>query len=96
MQFDGVGKLPRGLWQIFDWDWLNGVGQREAEDAGVEVQLGLERPLDGFGFAEAVLLAFEGQVRHWQPLRAQRLNHLLRLRRWNHAVFEPLEQDHRT
>src|SRR4051794_14674909 len=66
--------------QVFDLDGLDLLGQREAEDARIEIQLRFQRALDGGRLAEAVLLALKRQVRHGQVLRAQRFHHALRLR----------------
>jgi hypothetical protein len=37
---------------------LNGIGQFEFEDFGIEIKLGLKHSLDILGFSKAVLLAF--------------------------------------
>src|SRR2546428_6988462 len=61
--------------KVLDIDRGDVLGEREAEHARVEVELGFERALDGFGLAEAVLLAFEGEVRDRQVLGAQHFDH---------------------
>src|SRR4029450_7165542 len=58
------GSLARAsaVHEAFDRYRLDLLGQLEAEDAAVEVQLGLDRPLDVLGLAQAVALAGEDQV----------------------------------
>jgi hypothetical protein len=46
----------------FGVDGFDRVGEREVEDAGVEVEFAVEGALDVLGLAEAVLLALEGDV----------------------------------
>src|SRR5919108_217038 len=81
--------------QVGDRDRLDGAGEGEAEDAGVEVELGVEGALDAFGPAEAVLLALEREVGDGQALLLERLDHQLGLVGRHDLVLEPLEEDHR-
>lgn len=49
--------------KVFDLDRIHRVREREAEDAGVEVEFGVQRAGDVGSVAEAVLLTREQQVR---------------------------------
>ena len=82
------------LREVLDLYWLDRIREGELEDARVEVELGFERALDGFGFAEAVLFASEGQVGEGEVFGAQGFDHPFGLGRWDDAIFEALEQDH--
>src|SRR5438128_1375783 len=89
------GSMLASIAQVLDWHWLDRVGEREAEDARVEVELAFQGALDVLGAAEAVLLPLEGDVGDRQALRAQRGDHLLRLVGRHDAVLEALEEDDR-
>src|ERR687897_3115381 len=71
------------------------VGEFEAEDARVEIQLAVQGPLDVLGSPEAVLLALEGYVGDGESLLLEGREHLLGLLFGHHLIFEALEEDHR-
>src|SRR5256714_8989081 len=64
-------RRSSGLLEIIDRHRFDRVGQREAEDLRVEIQLAFERPLDVLSDAEAVLLALERDVGDRQALLAE-------------------------
>src|SRR6266545_4822597 len=72
-------STPGGGSQVLDRHGFDLVGEIEAEDAAVEVQLGLEGAADVLGPAEAVLLALEGQVGVGDALQVEGARHLLGL-----------------
>src|SRR5206468_6446530 len=84
--------LPFPL-KVLDHDRLNLVGQLEAEDARVEIQLAVERALDVLGLSEAVLLALEGDVCDGKILSSQSLDHQLGLIRRHDLVFQSLKEN---
>src|SRR5205085_4932677 len=90
-----VRETPAALssLQVLDLDRLDRIGEREAEDARVEVQLAVERALDVLGLAEAVLLALEGDVGDGQLFTPERLDHQLGLVRRHDLVFEALKEN---
>src|SRR5690242_20603421 len=65
--------------------------RRKAQNAAVEVQLGLECALDVFSHAEAMLLTRERNIGRLQPLSLHSVEHGLTLTRRNHLVLESLE-----
>src|SRR5260370_36038106 len=64
-----VTGTPFGLGHIRDLHWRDRLRQREAEDACVEIQLGLGGAPEVFGLSEAGPLALARQVRHRYPGR---------------------------
>src|SRR5215510_11981404 len=81
----------RQLIRICDVHRRDGVSRRKAQNAAVEIQLGLERALDVFSYAEAMLLTRERDVGRLQPLSLHGVEHGLTLTRRNHLVLEPLQ-----
>ena len=71
------------------------VGQLEAEDLGIERDLGFFSRNDVLGFAEAVPLAFEGEVRVRQVAAFQADEETFALGGRADHVVEPLEQQER-
>src|SRR4051812_36021121 len=73
----GAARLHRGgeahscRAEILDGNRLDGVGHLEAENACVEVELGVERALDVLRAPKAVPFARERDVRHRQTLLTQ-------------------------
>src|SRR5436189_3739655 len=68
-------KVARGsqvrLWStraILDRDGCDLLPERETQHRAVEEELGLERPFDGLGLAEAVALSLESQIREREAL----------------------------
>src|SRR2546430_7643726 len=88
-------RRSSGLLEIIDRHRFDRVGQREAEDLRVEIQLAFERPLDVLGDAEAVLLALEGDVGDRQALLAEGVDDQLRLVRRDDLVLQALKENHR-
>src|SRR5215212_51019 len=82
------------LSQVLYRYWIDRVGEFEAEDARVEVELAVEGALDVLGASEAVLLALEGYIGDWKTLFPQGREHLLGLIRGHDLVFQTLEEDH--
>src|SRR5579871_2185596 len=62
---------------------------------GKEIEFGIERALDAFRFAEAVLLARKQEISDRQTFSAQFLNHGLGLAGRHHPVLLALEENHR-
>src|SRR3984893_3951447 len=87
-------RRSSGLFEVLDLHRLDRIGQPEAEDLRVEVQLRLERALDVLRDPEAMLLALERNVGHRQALLAQRVDDGFGLVGWNDLVLQSLEEDH--
>src|SRR5690348_11470837 len=79
-------------WKVVNLDRLDRAGQREAEDARVEVQLTIERAFDVLGLAEAVALTREFEVSDGDAALAQDGDHLLRLAGQHDLVVEALRE----
>ncbi len=75
--------------QVFDRDRLDWVGEVEAEDSGVEVELSVEGGFDVLRDPEPVLLALERDISDWQPFLAERINDDLGLVGRHDLVFSP-------
>src|SRR5438445_2311196 len=88
-------RRSSGLLEVVDRHRFDRVGQREAEDLRVEIQLAFERPLDVLGDAEAVLLARERDVGDRQALLAEGVDDQLGLVRRDDLVLETLKDNHR-
>src|SRR5665811_1876385 len=86
---------PRLVGEVVDRHRLDRAGRLEAEDAAVEVELGLERAPDRRGAPKAVLLALEQQVGDRQALGARGAVHGLGLARRHRLVLGALQQDER-
>src|SRR5687767_6087475 len=80
---------------ISDFHRLDAVRRLKTKHFAVEIQFCLEAPDDRVGSAEPVLLSFEREVGHRQPLTLHGVGHHLRLIGWNNLVFEPLEKNER-
>src|ERR1700730_4828269 len=87
-------RRSSGLLEILDRHRLHRIGEREAEDLRIEVELSLERALDVLRDPETVLLPLEGNVSDRQPLLSQRRDNELRLVGRHDLVLQPLEEDH--
>src|SRR5437870_3086779 len=61
----------------------------------IEEEFRLQAADDRLRSTEAVLLALEGEVRHGQPLAANRLRHPLGLIRRHHLVLQALKENQR-
>src|SRR6267143_4538119 len=88
-------RRSSGLFEVVDRHRFDRVGQREAEDLRVEIQLAFERALDVLGDAEAVLLALERNVGDRQALLAEGVDDQLRLVRRDDLVLEALKENDR-
>src|SRR2546427_11435 len=95
-------EIARGsqvrLWStrsILDRDGCDLLPERETQHRAVEEELGLERPFDGLGLAEAVAFAREWQVCERQSLTAQCVHQHLGLGGRDDLVVESLEHDDR-
>src|SRR5207248_7677145 len=85
-------RRSSGLLEVVDRHRFDRVGQREAEDLGVEIELAFERSLDVLRDAEAVLLALEGDVGDRQALLAEGGDDQLRLVRRDNLVLQRSEE----
>src|SRR6266545_2029999 len=91
-----AGRFPSiAMLQVRDGHRLHRIGELEAEHPAVEVQLGLDGPLDVLGPAEAVLLAGERQVGVGDALGVERGGHPLGLGGRDDLVLQALQQDDR-
>src|SRR5262245_55196489 len=79
--------------QVVDGNRLDGICRRKAEDLPIKIKLRLETARNRFRPAESVLLAFECQIGHRQPLVADRVRHHLGLVGRHDLVLESLEED---
>src|SRR4249919_3568235 len=87
-----------GLWgsfQVVDRHGFDAISRLEAKHLSVEVELGLEAAHDVLGLAEAVLLAWVGEIGHRKSLLPHGVGHHLRLIGRHHSVLEALEEDQR-
>src|SRR3984893_12065083 len=84
-----------GLLEIVDRHRFHRVGQCEAEDLRVEIQLAFERALDVLRNAEAMLPPLEGDIRNRQPLFPESRHDQLRLVRRHDLVLQALKEDDR-
>ena len=66
----GSTEDSMNLFQVFNQNWLDRIGQVKAEDSGVEIQLGIQGTLLVLRFAETVLFAPEQDICHRHPLLA--------------------------
>src|SRR5579859_6833806 len=78
--------------QVINLNRLNRASQWEPEDAGIEVQLAVERTLDVLGLAETVALAREFEIGNGDAALAQDGDHLLRLAGEHDLVVEALRE----
>src|SRR6476620_5485246 len=84
-----------GSFQVVDGHRFDAISRLEAEYFSVEVELGLEAAHDVLGLAEAVLLAWVGEIGHRESLLPDGVGHHLRLIGGDHFVLEALEEDQR-
>src|ERR1044072_552339 len=82
--------------KILDLNWLDWFSEFESKYLRIKIKLTIERTLNIFRLSEAVLFTGERNVRHRNSLRADRIDHRLRLIRRDHFVFQSLKKDHRT
>ena len=76
-----------------DGDGGGGIGEGEGEDAAEEGEFGFEGEADVFGFAESVLLAWEGDAGDGDAVGAEDGDEFFGLVRGDDFVFEALEED---
>src|ERR1700737_4434208 len=86
-------RRSSGLLEVVDRHRFDRVGQCEAEDLGVEIQLAFERALDVLRDSEAVLLPLEGDVGDRQPFLPERRHDQLGLVRRDDLVLQALKED---
>src|SRR5579871_2548599 len=81
--------------RVLDGEGLQRIGGREAEEAGIEGEFGLQAALNALRPDETVPLSLEGDICGRHPPCAQGLEHHLGLVGRDHTILQPLKEDHR-